>query len=95
MVIARTVAFFWGLAACGVIAFYGAMWLFADPAAPLRNELRIGAAMGLVYGLPAWVSIPFLSRQDISAVLKRVLLAPLAVALFLTAVLVVAGGYDL
>ena len=48
--------------------------------------------MGLVYGLPAWASIPILSRQDISAVEKRVLLAPLAVALLLTAMLVATGG---
>lgn len=95
MRVIRAIAFFWGLAACIVIAYYGAQWWSSVPSDPLRGELLVGASMGLVYGSPAWVSLPLLAwtgRKELSARIQRVLLLPLGVAVLLTAMLAVKGG---
>ena len=95
MSVIRSVAFLWGLTACIVIAYYGVQWWSRAPSDPLRAELLVGTSMGLVYGSPAWVSLPLLAwlgRKELSARIQRVLLIPLGIALLLTAILAVKGG---
>ncbi|MCZ8093558.1 MAG: hypothetical protein O9331_08705, partial [Acidovorax sp.] len=95
MSIIRAIAFLWGLAACIVIAYCGAQWWSSVPSDPLRAELLVGTSMGLVYGSPAWVSLPLLAwlgRKELSVNIQRILLLPLGVAVMLTAMLAVKGG---
>ena len=91
----RAIAFLWGLAACSVVAYYGIRWFSSAPLGPLRDELLIGASMGLAYGFPAWVSLPLLAwlgRKELLAKTQRALLLPLGAAVLLTAILTVKGG---
>jgi hypothetical protein len=95
MSVIRAIAFFWGLAACIVIAYFGAQWWSSAPSDPIRAELLVGSSMGLVYGSPAWVSLPLLAwlgRKELSVLIQRVLLLPLGVAVLLTALLAVKAG---
>ena len=95
MAVIRAIAFFWGLAACIVIAYFGAQWWSSAPSDPLRAELLLGSSMGLVYGSPAWVSLPllvWLGRKELSARIQRVLLLPLGVAVLLATILTIRGG---
>ena len=95
MSVIRAIAFFWGLAACIVIAYFGAQWWSSAPSDPLRAELLVGSSMGLVYGSPAWVSLPLLAwlgRKELSVRIQRVLLLPPGVAVLFTAMLAVKGG---
>ena len=95
MPIVRAIAFLWGSVACAVVAYYGALWWSSPIADPMRPELMVGTSMGLIYGSPAWVSLPLLvwiGRKELSARNQRVLLLPLGVAILLTGMLAAMGG---
>ena len=78
-----------------VTAYFGVRWWSSVPSDLLRSELLVGTSMGLIYGAPAWVSLPLLAwlgRKDLSPFVQRGLLVPLVIAVLVTAILTVKGG---
>ena len=94
MTIIRWLAFAWGCLTSIVMAHYAIAWA-SQPDAPLRNELAIGFAIGMLLGWPAWVGLPLLAYAGRRQLRRRtilLLLAPILLAASACALMGFMGG---
>lgn len=87
--------FFWGALASLVMSYFALRWA-VQPAHALRQELATGFALGLLYGTPAWMALPWLAQRARLGPARRftpaLLLAPLGLALVATLLMLILGG---
>lgn len=94
MAIIRWVTFAWGCLTSIAMAYYAIAWA-SHPDTPLRNELAIGFAMGMLLGWPAWLGLPLLAyagRRQLRRRTNLLLLAPILLAACACALMGFMGG---
>jgi hypothetical protein len=94
MMVLSWIALLWGAFSVAVTGYFTIRWLI-EPPDPLHHELLMGAGMGLIMGLPAWLAllvfVAFRGSQ-LSVGRKKVLLAPVLCAAVLFVFIAIGGG---